>query len=107
MSSDESGRVTANRETFLDANGEIDAYRVRAMDRSVNWDTCAEIRRRLRTDAVDSAAELAREDNGIDAAKRTVQKHAKGRCDCPVDEPELEHDPGRGWIVASGETESA
>ncbi|RLM68501.1 hypothetical protein [Halorubrum sp. Atlit-26R] len=106
MSSEESDGVTASRETFLDSNGEIDAYRVRAMDRSINWETCARIRRRLRSEAVGSAAELAREDNGIDVTKRTIHKHAKGRCGCPVDEPELTHEPGDGWTVATEGTES-
>lgn len=106
MSSEESDGVTASRETFLDSNGEIDAYRVRAMDRSINWETCVRIRRLLRSDEVNSAAELTREDNGIDVAKRTIHKHAKGRCDCPVDEPELTHEPGDGWAVAGGGTES-
>jgi len=105
MSTDDNKRTTAGRDAFLDSNGEVDAYRVRAMDLSIDWDTCAEIRRSLREGDAESAAELARSDNEIDAGKSTVLKHARGRCRCPVDEPELTYNSTHGWTVAEAEPE--
>ncbi|MFC6771466.1 hypothetical protein ACFQDD_08060 [Halorubrum pallidum] len=105
MSTDDNERTTAGRDAFLDSNGEVDAYRVRAMDLSIDWDTCAEIRRSLREGDAKSAAELARSDSEIDAARTTVLKHAQGRCGCPVDEPELTYSSTDGWTVAEPEPE--